>query len=106
MPQSRQPTDRPIRRPLSLLVTLGGALVVASLAGGCSSAQRSDAAIPAAARSMWNQCSAPMTAWCHRQGQGDPTLDRDCEATTEREYAALPEDSARRQYLTAHGCAL
>ncbi len=82
------------------LVTVFAALV------GCGSTQASDAAVPAAGRPMWSQCSASVTAWCHRQGQGDPTLDRDCEANSTREYSALADDPARRQYLTAHGCSL
>ena len=77
-----------------------------TLFAGCASTQTSDAAIPSAGRPMWSQCSAPVTAWCHRQGQGDPTLDRDCEAATVREYAALPDEAARRQYLTARSCSL
>lgn len=106
-PQRRlEPTRLSTRRALALR-GLGCALVAASVSVvGCASSQTSGASIPAAGRSTWNQCSAPMTAWCHRQGQGDPTLDRECEATTAREYAALPEDVARRQYLTAHGCTL
>ncbi len=106
-PRRRLEPIRPSTRRALALRGLGGVLVAASaFVVGCSSSQTSGASIPAAGRSMWNQCSSPMTAWCHRQGQGDPTLDRECEATTAREYAALPEDAARRQYLTAHGCTL
>ena len=85
---------------------VGRRLAVFAALAGCASTQTSDAAVPAAGRPMWTQCSASVTAWCHRQGQGDPTLDRDCEASTTREYSALADDPARRQYLTAHGCAL
>jgi|GEM_PF-635671 len=86
---------------LRLLAGLG----LAALAG-CSSAQTADAAIPAAGRPMWDQCSSSISAWCHRQGQGDPTLDRECEGTAAREYSALADDAARRQYLTARACTL
>ena len=77
-----------------------------TLFAGCASTQTSDAAIPSAGRPMWSQCSAPVTAWCHRQGQGDPTLDRDCEENSAREYRRLADDDARRRYLTAHACTL
>jgi hypothetical protein len=55
---------------------------------------------------MWDRCSSSLSAWCHRQGQGDPTLDRDCEERSAQEYGALADDVARRNYLTAHACTL
>ncbi len=73
---------------------------------GCSSAQRPESSIPAEGRPLWERCSSALNDWCHRQGQGDPTLDRDCEANTARDYAALTNEAARRQYLTAHTCSL
>lgn len=73
---------------------------------GCSSAQRPEASIPVEARPLWEQCSGALNDWCHRQSQGDLTLDRDCEANTARAYAALTTEAARRQYLTARACSL
>ena len=81
------------------------ALMLASLAA-CSGAQTLDATIPPDGRPLWQQCASSMSAWCHRQGQGDPTLDRDCEETAAREYRALGDDAARRRYLSARACAL
>lgn len=82
------------------------ALMVLLMALGCSSAQRPEANIPAEGRPLWEQCSRAMNDWCHQQSQGDPTLDRDCEANTARDYAALRDDAARRQYVVAHHCSL
>ena len=100
-------TTQGIRRVIESGVGRRLALVAVFAAlAGCGSAQTSGAAVPSAGRPMWSQCSTSVTAWCHRQGQGDPTLDRDCEASTTRESSALADDSVRRQYLTAHGCSL
>lgn len=82
------------------------ALVLVVL-GGCSSNQggaRDD--IPAAARPLWDQCRSSLEAWCNSQSQGDPALERECEGTTAHDYAALRDEAARRQYLTAHRCTL
>lgn len=88
----------------SVLSLLVGVTLAAFAA--CSSPQTVDATIPPAGRPMWQQCNSAISSWCHRQGQGDPTLDRDCEENTAREYRALADDAARRQYLTAHTCSL
>lgn len=94
-------------RPFSFTSVLSLLACVALAAfAACSSAQTVDATIPPAGRPMWQQCNSSISAWCHRQGQGDPTLDRDCEENTAREYRALADDAARRQYLTAHTCSL
>ncbi|MDB4928703.1 MAG: hypothetical protein JWM10_1187 [Myxococcaceae bacterium] len=81
------------------------ALALAALAG-CASSQTMESSIPPAGRPMWDRCSSSISAWCHRQGQGDPTLDRDCEENAAHDYGALADDVARRNYLTAHACAL
>lgn len=98
---------RRVLRPSSVtsLLSLLAGLVLAAFAS-CSSPQTVDATIPAAGRPMWERCSSSLSSWCHRQGQGDPTLDRDCEENAAREYRALADDAARRQYLTAHSCSL
>jgi hypothetical protein len=103
-PNRRAPNVHP-PLPVERALRPIAALTLALLAG-CSSAQTAGAGIPAAGRPMWEQCSTAVTAWCHRQGQGDPTLDRDCEATTAREYGALADDAARQAYLRARACAL
>ena len=91
----------PLGSPQKLLPLL--ALVAL---GACSAPQTMEAEIPPAARPMWDHCNSALSAWCHRQGQGDPTLDRDCEENSAREYRRLADDDARRRYLTAHSCTL
>ena len=91
--------------PIDALRRLLPALALAVL-GGCSSPQTMDAEIPPAGRPLWTQCNSAVSAWCHRQGQGDPTLDRDCEENAARDYRVLADDVARRRYLTAHSCSL
>lgn len=92
------PLDRAPRRLLPALAL--------ALLGACSGGQTMDSTIPPAGRPMWQQCQSSLSAWCHRQGQGDPTLDRECEENAAREYRNLADDPARRQYLSARTCAL
>jgi hypothetical protein len=84
---------------------LFAALALVALAG-CSSPQTMESTIPPAGRPMWDRCTTSLSAWCHRQGQGDPTLDRECEENAAHDYSALADDVARRNYLTAHACAM
>lgn len=72
---------------------------------GCSGTQGTRSDIPAAGRPLWDQCRASIDTWCHNRASGDPTQERDCEATTGHDYGALADDdAARRTFLRAHGC--
>lgn len=73
---------------------------------GCSGTQGTRSDIPAAGRPLWDQCRASVDAWCHNRASGDPTQERDCEATAGHDYSALADDPARQQFLRAHGCSL
>lgn len=72
----------------------------------CSGVQGTRSDIPAAARPLWDQCTSAVNAWCERSSQGDPTRDRECKANVGHDYSAIPDDAGRRQFLSAHGCAL
>lgn len=71
---------------------------------GCSGAQSAQNDIPAAARPLWEQCRPSIDSYCHNRAQGDPSLERECEATTAHDYGVITDDAARRQYLRTHGC--
>ena len=73
---------------------------------GCSGSQGNRSDIPVAARPLWDQCHSSVEAWCHTRGQGDLTLERECEGNVGHEYAAIADEAARRQFLSAHGCTL
>lgn len=93
------------RLPHALPMNPRNAFMVVVLSG-CSASQASQIEIPAAGRPMWEQCHSSMDAWCHAQSQGDPTLKRDCEMNTRRDYSRLNDEPARRQFLTTHRCTL
>lgn len=73
---------------------------------GCSGTQGSRSDIPVGIRPLWDQCRPAIDTWCHNRAQGDPTQERECEATTATEYVAQPDALARRQFLIAHRCPL
>jgi hypothetical protein len=86
----------------SLRVALSLSLALAL--GACATTGQPSAEIPAAARPGWERCRPVLVEWCHGVAHGDPPQERACLDDATRQYLVAGTETARRQFLLAHGC--